>query len=130
MLNELKDFEIFVERMEKFVNDVKSDPIFIRLDPEFKNYDLRSPSLNMPDNEIFPLPTKLQDYFTMWQHICEKAEEYKNEKSLGISGMRLADWVFFDLYWNDTNENNAYYQEECFSLWFTDDGITYEKPEY
>ena len=128
MLNELKDFEIFVERVEKFVNKVKSDPILIGLDPEFKDYDMRSPSSNMTDSQIFPLPTKLQDYFPMWQHICERKEECKNE-SLDERERRGLDWVFFDLFWNDTKEKSAYYQDECLSLWFTDDGnITYENP--
>lgn len=121
-LDQLKDFEIFVERMEKFVDDLKSDEVLKKLDRNFDHYDLRT-----NDGDIFPLPNTLQDYFDMWRCVAQYAHEYYTEPDLGKRELYGMDEFFFDLYWNDIKGNSAYYQDEVFWIRFDNvKGICYQ----
>ena len=121
-LDQLKDFEIFIERMEKFVDEIKSDEVLKTLDNNFDHYDLRS-----KDGDIFPLPNTLQEYLDMWKCIAQCARDYYIENDLEKRELYGMNEFFFDLYWNDVKGNSAYYQDEVFWVRFDDtNGICYQ----
>lgn len=125
LLNQLEDFEIFVERMEKFVDEIKSDEILLDFDSNFNHYDLRT-----KDGDIFPLPNTLQDYLDMWKCVAQSASDYYRETDLKKRELYGMDGLFFDLYWNDVEGNSAYYQDMVFWVYFSDDkGICYDVDE-
>ena len=111
MLNEMKDFELFVEKMEKFVGDIKADEVLKNAGMEIKYMDLRT-----FDGEIFSLPNDLEDYFDMWQEIKGYYKKFKNDEN-------AMDEFFFDLYWNDVEANSAYFQDYAFWVGFDQQGI-------
>ena len=124
LLNQLKDFEIFVERMEKFIIQIKSDEKFINLDPNFKNYDLRD-----KDGDVFELPCTIEDYFSLWQDVLIAYKRFQNEKDSKLRDAKGYNYFFFDLYWNDVRDKypSAYYQDEFFVVNFDDEkGIYYK----
>lgn len=122
LIYQLKDFEIFVERLEKFVNDVKKDEELIANDSDFTHYDLRN-----KDGDPFRLPRHLEDYFDMWEDVKKCYSAFmleENQEKIENIGM---NWTFFDLYWNDIENNSAYYQGDAFAVYFDRvKGIYYE----
>ena len=112
LLNQLKDFEIFVERLEKFVNDVKTDDTLKNLDLDFNNYDLRDRNGN-----VFLLPFYLEDYFEIWKHVKECYQRFLDSDDATIERYGY-DYEFFDLYWDCKEDKSAYYQDETFCVDF------------
>ena len=75
LLNQLKDFEIFVERLEKFIEEIKSDKTLQEAGFKLKDMDFRT-----KDDAIFPIPTKLEDYFDIWKDVKECANNLGIER--------------------------------------------------
>lgn len=116
LLKQLEDFEIFVERMEKFVDRITEEN---KEEYMMADFDLRTPH---PFDTEFRLPNKLEDYFPMWELVQKAYERFKSDES-------APDCFFFDLYWNDLNSSpkSAYYHDECFDVVFDDTkGIVYK----
>lgn len=114
LLKQLEDFEIFVERMEKFVERITEEN---KEEYMMVDFDLRTPQ---PFDTEFDLPKQLEDYFPMWNLIQEAYNKFKNDEN-------AANEFFFDLYWNDVNSKTAYYHDECFYVEFDDKkGIVYK----
>lgn len=90
LIYQLRDFEIFCEKMEEFVTKVKNDKDTIH---PIEEYDIRT-----PQGIAYNLPTKLEDYFDLWNEVLK---EYNNND--------FCMEMFFDLYWNDMQENEAFY---------------------
>lgn len=125
LLNQLKDFEIFVERLEKFIEEIKSDKTLQEAGFKLEDMDFRT-----KDNEIFPIPTKLEDYFDIWKDVKECANNYYSEKDLEKREVWGLSEYFLDLYWNDVKGNTAYYQDMVFWVYFSDEkGICYDVDE-
>lgn len=122
LLKQLEDFEIFMEKMEKFVDEIKSDEILLDFDSNFDHYDLRT-----KDGDIFWLPNTLQDYLDMWKCVAQCSRDYYIETDLEKRELYGMNEFFFDLYWNDVKGNSAYYQDEVFWVEFDDQkGIVYK----
>jgi hypothetical protein len=125
LLEQLKDFEIFVERLEKFIGRVKSDETFRK-----KGFKLEDMDLRTKDDEIFPIPTKLEDYFDIWKDVKDCANDYYSEKDLEKREVWGLNEYFLDLYWNDVKGNTAYFQDMVFWVYFSDEkGICYDVDE-
>lgn len=113
-LDQLKDFEIFVERMENFVERITEEN---KEEYMMVDFDLRTPQ---PFDTEFDLPKRLEDYFPMWELVQEAYNKFKSDEN-------AADEFFFDLYWNDVSSSTAYYHDECFYVKFDDvKGICYQ----
>ena len=111
MLNKLKDFEIFVEKMEAFVDGIQLDGYPI------EHYDLRMPTIEGHLDNIYSIPHTIKDYAEIWQDILfirENITEYY-KKCVGLN-------TFFDVYWNNVEGNNAEYTGETLWIGFNDDG--------
>ena len=125
LLNQLKDFEIFVERLEKFIEEIKTDKTLQEAGFKLEDMDFRT-----KDDEIFPIPTKLEDYFEIWKDVKECANNYYSEKDLQKREIWGLSEYFLDLYWNDVAGNTAYYQDMVFWVYFSDEkGICYDVDE-
>lgn len=113
-LEQLEDFEIFVERMEKFVERITEEN---KEEYMMVDFDLRTPQ---PFDTEFSLPSKLEDYFPMWELVQKAYNKFKCDEN-------AADGFFFDLYWNDASSKTAYYHDEVFWVEFDDTkGIVYK----
>lgn len=123
LLEQLKDFEIFVERLEKFIGRVKSDETFRK-----KGFKLEDMDLRTKNDAIFSLPTKLEDYFEIWKDVKECASNYYSEDDLQKREVWGLNDYFIDLYWNDVAGNTAYYKDMAFWVYFSDEkGIYYDE---
>ena len=117
MLNELEQFEIFVEKMECLVQEIKNDEGVKSGKYKFEHFDLR---FTASDNgDIFSVPTKLEDYFELWQFVKERQQMYLNNE-------KDANELFFDVWWNDVEGNSAYYDNKVLWVFFHDN----DKIEY
>ena len=123
LINQLKPFEIFVERLESFVNKVKADEVLKKAGFKICDMDLRT-----KDGDIFPIPEKFEDYFDIWACVKQYADDYFSEPDLQKREIWGMNEFFFDLYWNDIEGNAAYYQDMVFWVFFDDnEGICYEE---
>lgn len=125
LLNQLKDFEIFVERLEKFIEKIKTDKIL-----QVAGFKLEDMDFRTKDDAIFPIPTKLEDYFDIWKDVKDCANDYYSEKDLEKREVWGVSEYFLDLYWNDVKGNTAYFQDMVFWVYFSDEkGICYDVDE-
>lgn len=125
LLNQLQPFEIFVERMEKFVEEIKTDEVLKKAGFKLEDMDLRT-----KDGDIFSIPTKLEDYFDLWKEVKSCADDYYKEPDIDKREIWGLNEFFLDLYWNDVAGNSAYYQDMVFWVFFDDTkGIHYELDE-
>ena len=125
LINQLKDFEIFVERLEKFIEEIKTDKTLQEAGFKLEDMDFRT-----KDDAIFSIPTKLEDYFEIWEDVKECANNYYSEKDLEIREVWGLSEYFLDLYWNDVAGNSAYYRDMVYWVYFSDEkGICYDVDE-
>lgn len=122
LLDQLQPFEIFVEKMEEFVEEIKSDKDIQKAGFKLEDMDLRT-----KDGEIFSVPTKLEDYFDLWKEVRRCADDFFMEKDIEKRDIWGLNEFFFDLYWNDVAGNSAYYQNMAFWINFNvvDDKLIY-----
>jgi len=114
LIYQLKDFEIFVEKLEEFINGkIKADPEVQNGTFNWKDYDLRTFDTD------FQLPKKLEDYFSIWEYVCNVRNDFKKDKN-------AANSVFFDAYWNDMEGHSAYYDEKTLWIEFDEENIIYK----
>lgn len=111
LIYQLKNFEIFVEKMESFIQKLYKK---YGLD-EMKKMDLR-----IYGGDSFIIPQKLEDYFDLWEAVKEAHNDYKKDKE-AVSEM------FFDLYYNEVEINTASYVDETLWVYFNEEGFYYEK---
>ena len=104
LINQLKDFEIFAERLEKFIEEIKTDKIL-----QVAGFKLEDMDFRTKDDAIFPIPTKLEDYFEIWKDVKECANNYYSEKDLEKREIWGLSEYFLDLYWNDVDETDTPY---------------------
>ena len=65
LIYQLKDFEIFVEKLEDLVNQVREDPEVKDGTYKFEHFDIRTgglPYKDIYDNTELLLPKRLEDY--------------------------------------------------------------------
>lgn len=123
-LKDLESFEIFVERLEAFVEKIKADKVLKKAGFKLCDMDLRT-----KDGDIFSIPEKLEDYFEIWSCVKAFANDYFSEPDINKREIWGMNEFFFDLYWNDVKGNSAYYQDEAFWVFLDDKkGICYENP--
>jgi len=117
-LNQMKDFEIFVEKMENLVEEVKKNHLIDKDGYQYRieDFDLRDIEC---DTYKLPFNNKLSDYFEMWEKVQDKFDEY-------IADNDAANEMFFDLYWNNVKENAAYFDGLALWIFFDNEyGIFY-----
>lgn len=125
LLDQLQPFEIFVEKMEKFVEEIKTDEVLKKAGFKLEDMDLRTKNA-----DIFSIPINLEDYFDIWKCILDAADDCYMEQSVAKREICGLDEFFFDLYWNDVEGNSAYYQDMVFWVYFSDEkGICYDLDE-
>ena len=125
LISQLKDFEIFVERLEKFIEEIKANKTLQEAGFKLEDMDFRT-----KDDAIFSIPTKLEDYFEIWKDVKECANSYYSEKDFEMMEIWGANEYFLDLYWNDVAGHTAYYQDMVFWVYFSNEkGICYDVDE-
>ena len=114
LIESIHSFENFVEKMDEFVTEIKTDNSLNELDIDFNNYDLRT-----KDGDIFPLPSDLSEFFSLYKCVIENAEKFFQEED-AKKKEQMGNEMFFDLYWNDHIGNSAYYQDCVFWVTFNE----------
>lgn len=117
-LNQMKDFEIFVEKMENLVEEVKKNHLIDK-----DGYQYRIEDFDLRDcfgyGDIYSLPHKLVDYFAIWERVQEQYNIFLTDDD-------AANEMCFDLYWNNVEANAAYFDDLAFWIYFDKEyGIFY-----
>ena len=123
LLEQFRDFEIFAEKMEEIVEEVKRSHLTDEDGNiyELKDFDLRS--FEGVDSVIYTLPKTLEDYIHLWDYVQEEFKEY----ILNCDNPNCPNEMFFDVYWNNIEGNAAFYDN--LTLWIFFDyeyGIFYD----
>lgn len=119
LINQFRDFEIFAEKMEALVEAVKNDEEHKKNKWGIEQFDLRDDSIGMVDS----MPKTLKDYFNLWEYVQQRYKEYLENYKNPLMPCEM----FFDVYWNDTEANSAFY--DGLTLWIYFDyeyGIYYD----
>lgn len=112
--NQLIPFEIFMEKMEKVVEEVKkshlSDGVttFELKDFDFRSYDFENNSV------IFPIPSTLDDYYEMYKFVQENYKLYLDN----VFNLTIPNEMYFDLFWNSVVTNSAFEDNLAFYIYF------------
>lgn len=120
---QLIPFEIFMEKMEKVVEEVKkshlSDGVttFELKDFDFRGYDFENNSV------IFPIPSTLDDYYEMYKFVQENYKLYLEN----VFSLTIPNEMYFDLFWNSVETNSAFYDHLALYIYFDYEfGIYYD----
>ena len=119
LINQFRDFEIFAEKMEALVEAVKNDEENKKNKWGIEHFDLRDDSIGMVDS----MPKTLKDYLNLWEYVQQRYKEYLEN----CENPNMPNEMFFDVYWNDTEANSAFY--DGLTLWIYFDyefGIYYD----
>ena len=124
--NQLKPFEIFAEKMEAIVEEIKNEHLSDEDGNTFRieDFDLRNDEDG--DSNIISLPMNIEDYFDIWKYVKARYEEYRAD----CENPLMPNEMFFDVYWNNVEANSAFY--EYVTLWIFFDyeyGIYYMEDE-
>ena len=108
--NQLKPFEIFAEKMEAIVEEIKNG----HLSDEDGN------------SNIISLPMNIEDYFDIWKYVKARYEEYRADYENPLTPNEM----FFDVYWNNVEANAAFYEDVTLWIFFDYEyGIYYMEDE-
>ena len=124
LLNQLKPFEIFVEKMEAIVEEVKKNHLTDDEGNTYKleHFDLRDDVIGSVDS----LPLKLEDYFGLWNYVKGRYEEYL----ASCENPLIPNEMFFDVYWNNVEANSAFFDDVTLWIFFDYEyGIYYQDDE-
>ena len=105
--NQLKPFEIFMEKMEVIVEAIKNDEENIKNGWGIERFDLRDDVIGMVDG----IPTTIKEYAELWDYVQERYKEYL----ASCENPLMPNEMFFDVYWNDPEANRAEYDD--LTLW-------------
>lgn len=105
--NQLKPFEIFMEKMEVIVEAIKNDEENIKNGWGIERFDLRDDAIGMVDG----IPTTIKEYAELWDYVQERYKEYL----ASCENPLMPNEMFFDVYWNDPEANRAEYDN--LTLW-------------
>lgn len=105
--NQLKPFEIFMEKMEVIVEAIKNDEENIKNGWGIERFDLRDDKIGMFDG----IPTTIKEYAELWDYVQERYKEYLAD----CENPLMPNEMFFDVYWNDPEANRAEYDN--LTLW-------------
>lgn len=124
LLNQLKPFEIFVEKMEAIVEEVKKNHLTDDEGNTYKleDFDLRDDVIGSVDS----LPLKLEDYFGLWNYVKGRYEEYL----ASCENPLMPNEMYFDVYWNNVEANSAFFDNLTLWIYFDYEfGIYYDTDE-
>lgn len=119
LINQFRDFEIFAEKMEALVEAVKNDEENKKNKWGINQFDLRDDNIGM----VGSMPKTLKDYLNLWEYVQQRYKEYLENYKNPLMPCEM----FFDVYWNDTEANSAFY--DGLTLWIYFDyeyGIYYD----
>lgn len=105
--NQLKPFEIFMEKMEVIVEAIKNNEENIKNGWGIERFDLRDDAIGMVDG----IPTTIKEYAELWDYVQERYKEYL----ASCENPLMPNEMFFDVYWNDPEANRAEYDN--LTLW-------------
>ena len=120
LIDQFRDFEIFAEKMEALVEEVKKNHL---KDNEgnifkFEDFDLRDER-----GSIDSLPITIKDYAIIWNYVQERYNEYLSD----CDNPLMPDAMYLDLYWNNVESNSAFFDDLTLWVYFDYEyGIYYD----
>lgn len=122
LLEEFRDFEIFTEKMEEIVEEIKRSHL---TDEEgnviykIEHFDLRDDKIG----SVASIPETLEDYLHLWRYVQERFNEYL----VNCDNPDYPNEMFFDVYWNSVEANSAFYDDLAIWIYFDYEyGVFYE----
>lgn len=112
--NQLKSFEIFSEKMEAIVEEIKNNHLTDEDGNTFRleDFDLRSDEDG--DSDIISLPMNIGDYFDLWTYVKARYEVYLAD----CENPLIPKEMFFDVYLNKVEANAAFYEDVTLRIFF------------
>lgn len=124
LINQFRDFEIFAEKMEALVEEVKKSHLKDENGNtyEFKDFDLRDDVIGSVDS----LPTTIKDYAHLWDYVQNRYNEYLAD----CENPLMPNEMYFDVYWNNVEDNAAFFDDVTLWIFFDYEyGIYYQDDE-
>ena len=121
LINQFRDFEIFAEKMEEIVEEVKNS--HLKDDDgntyKFEHFDLRDDVIGSIDS----LPTTIKDYAHLWDYVQQRYNEYLSD----CENPLMPSEMYFDVYWNNVESNPAFFDDLTLWIYFDYEyGIFYD----
>lgn len=117
--NQLKPFEIFMEKMEVIVEAIKNEKVNINNGWGIERFDLRGDEIGM----VGSIPTTIKEYAELWDYVQKRYKEYLAD----CENPLMPNEMFFDVYWNDPEANRAEYDDLTLWIYFDYEyGIFYD----
>lgn len=121
LINKFRDFEIFAEKMEEIVEEVKNS--HLKDDDgntyKFEHFDLRDDVIGSIDS----LPTTIKDYAHLWDYVQQRYNEYLSD----CENPLMPNEMYFDVYWNNVESNSAFFDDLTLWIYFDYEyGIYYD----
>lgn len=121
LINKFRDFEIFAEKMEEIVEEVKNS--HLKDDDgntyKFEHFDLRDDVIGSIDS----LPTTIKDYANLWDYVQQRYNEYLSDCKNPLMPCEM----YFDVYWNNVESNSAFFDDLTLWIYFDYEyGIFYD----
>ena len=121
LINQFIGFEIFAEKMEEIVEEVKK--YHLKDDDgntyKFEHFDLRDDVIGSIDS----LPTTIKDYAHLWDYVQQRYNEYLYD----CENPLMPNEMYFDVYWNNVESNSAFFDDLTLWIYFDYEyGIFYD----
>jgi len=121
LINQFRDFEIFAEKMEEIVEEVKKHHLKDNDGNtyKFEHFDLRDDVIGC----IGSLPTTINDYANLWYYVQERYNEYLSD----CENPLMPNEMYFDVYYNNVELNSAFFDDLTLLIYFDYEyGIFYD----
>lgn len=125
LINKFRDFEIFAEKMEEIVEEVRTS--HLKDDDgntyKFEHFDLREEEDDYVFGIVHSLPTTIKDYARLWDYVQKRYNEYLSDHENPL----IPNTMYFDVYWNDVETNSAFFEDLTIWIYFDYEyGIFYD----
>ena len=124
LLNQLSAFEVFIDRFEAIIDEVKNLDKVKNGEVSIKEFDLRC-NIRPNDPIIFPIPTTILEFLEIWHWVQACHANYLSS----IDNDGTPDEIYLDVFWNDTETNTAHYINKTLWMFLKKDGVHYENEE-
>ena len=124
LLNKLKDFEVFIERLDSLIDEIRQDEEVKNGRRSLDEFDLRFQNVK-GDSVVFNIPNTILDFLEIWHWVNSMYNIFLAGKTNEV----IPNEIFLDVYWNNVDINSAFYEGKTIWIYFEYDGVHYDNEE-